>query len=207
MGIFGKSSEEKMIEAQQEQINTDANRSLSAQLMTGQCAAMDTHAQLERREVLVQLSQWQQDRSEAMQKLFLKLCGYKYNKDNNILEKVKWDVGYVTVIGAQKLVNFIEPLDRNVMLANWDTKMLLKTMRIAIAHPIRNYIFQNHDELDLTIEHADYIFWLIVNTVEPTYWRGWNDGERRKDKEMIKIQEIRNPLYQQKKKGIFGMEA
>ncbi len=207
MGIFGKSNEEKMIEAQKEQGKDEAGYNLSLGLMTGQEAAVDAQAQYERREVMAQLSQWQQDRSEAMQNLFLKLCGYKFNKDKKVLEKIKWDTGYVTVKGAQKLVNFIEPLDRNVMLANWDTTTLLKTMRIAIAHPLRNHIFQNYKELGLTLEHADYVFWLIINTVEPTFWRGWNDGERRKDKEMIKIQEIRNPGYQQKKKGIFGMEA
>lgn len=164
-------------------------------------------AQYDRREVLVQLSQWQQDRTDAMKSLFLKLCGYQMDKKGEKLIPVEWDKGYVSLKGAYKLINFIEPLDRNVMLANWSDKMLIITLRDAIAHPLRRYIFHNHEELMLSLEHAEYVFWLIVNTVEPTYWRGWNDGERRKDKEIIKVQEVRNPYFQQKKKTVFGMEA
>lgn len=207
MGIFGKSPEQKAMEYQKAQYKEQVQDQMTMGLMTSQESAIDAQNMYVRKELLVQLSQWQQDRSEAMQNLFLKLCGYKYNKETHMLEKVKWDNGYVSIQGAQKLVNFIEPLDRNVMLANWDQKVLLKTMRIAIAHPLRNYIFTNYEELGLQLEHAEYVLWLIINTIEPTYWRGWNDGERRKDKEMIKIQEVRNPMFQPKKKTIFGMEA
>lgn len=176
-------------------------------LTSSQEAAMDEQALLERRETLLQLSQWQQDRTPVMQKLFLKLCGYKYDKEEKKIYKVEWDKGYVNVLGAQKLINFIEPLDRNVMLANWNDQILIRTIREGIAHPLRRFLFFNHAELGLKIEHAEYIFNLIINTVEPTYWRGWNDGERRKDREIIKVQELRNPYFQQKKKGVFGLEA
>lgn len=176
-------------------------------LATSQASVMEDQRILDKKEVLVQLTHWQQDRTEAMQKLFLKLSGYAYSKDKKVLQKVKWDKGFVSIFGAQKLINYIEPLDRNVMLANWDDKTLIKTIRDGIAHPLRRFIFQNNKEISLKLEHAEYVFWLIINTVEPTYWRGYKDGERKKDREIIKIQELRNPYQQQKNKGIFGLET
>lgn len=192
----------RLKQAQREQTNYQ----MSFGLATSQ-SNIDESALIERRNALVQLSQWQQDRNPAMQKLFLNLTGYSYNKKEKRLQVVKWDKGYVSLFGAKKLVSFIEGLDHNVMLGSWDTKLIILTLRDAIAHPLRRYLFQNHGEMGLKLNHAEYIFWMIMNCVEPTYWRGLNDGERRKDKEIIKIQELRNPYYQQKKKGAFGIEV
>lgn len=160
----------------------------------------------ERRDILVQLQKWQQDRSKQMQALFLQLSGYQIDKDLK-LTATSWNKGYVSLRGAAKLVNFIEPLDHNVMLANWDDKNLVVTMRDAIAHPLRRYLFMNNKELEMELVHAEYVFWLIVNTVEPNYRRGWNNGERLKDSKIIKVNELHNPYMQLKKKGIFGIES
>lgn len=199
-----KPNEEKQVrEAQQEQ----ANYELTGNLVSNPNAAMDEQNAIDRREVLVQLSQWQQDRTPAMQKIFYKLSGFHYDEKEKKLMKEKWNHGYCNLIGARKMVDFIETLDHNVMLANWENKTLIVTMRDAIAHPLRRFIRQNHNEIGIKIQHAEYVFWLIVNNVEANYWRGWNDGERRKDREIIKVNELRNPYYQQKKKGVFGLEA
>lgn len=191
-------------EEMRQQQREEANLSLSANTLANPAQAYDEQRAAERREVLVQLTQWQQDRSSVMQKLFLKLCSMSIDDETKMLTEVKWDSPVVSMWGAKKLIDFIEPLDHNVMLANWDTANLIKTMRDAIAHPLRRFIFQNHNLLDLKIEQAEYVFWLIVNTIEPNYWRGWNDGERRKDREIIKVNELRNPYLQKEKKGIFG---
>jgi len=200
---FRKQQEQKSKNELKQQTDLDYSFGLS----TSQASAMEDQQVLDKREVLIQLSQWQQDRTDAMQKLFLKLCGYFFNSEKKILEKIKWDKGFVSIFGAQKLINYIEPLDRNVMLACWDDNTLIKTVRDGIAHPLRRFIFQNHKEISLKLEHAEYVFWIIINTVEPTYWRGYKDGERKKDREIIKVQELRNPYFQQKKKGVFGLET
>lgn len=163
----------------------------------------DELAMLQRREVLTQLTQWQQDRSPTLRKLFEKLCAYHVDAKTKELIKSQYEIPCCSLGGAQELVNYIEPLDHNVMLANWSDKTLIVTMRDAIAHPLRRFIRDNHRELGMDIQHAEYVFWLIVNTIEPTYWRGWNDGERRKDREMIKINEVK-AISPEKKKGLFG---
>lgn len=200
---FKQDQEKKIKEATQEQ----ANYELAGSLASNPNAVMDEQNAIDRREVLVQLSQWQQDRSPAMKKIFFKLSGYYYDTKEKKLKKESYNYGYCNIMGARKMVDFIETLDHNVMLANWGEKTLIVTMRDAIAHPIRRFIFTNHNELDISINHAEYVFWMIINNVEANYWRGWNDGERRKDREIIKVNELRNPYYQQKKKGIFGMEV
>lgn len=184
-----------------------ADYQMSLGLSTSQSNLLDESALIQKRNALVQLSQWQQDRNPSMQKLFMNLSACTYNKLEKKLEFIKWDKAYVSLLGAKKLVNFIDGLDHNVMLGSWDQKLIILTLRDALAHPLRRYIFQNHKEIGLKIEHAEYIFWLVMNSVEPTYWRGLNDGERRKDKEIIKIQELRHPYYQDKSKGIFGINT
>lgn len=198
-----KNEKEEVRNTQSEQ----ANYELSAATLSNPQSTMDEQAMQERREVLVQLTQWQQDRSPAMQKLFLQLAGYEFNNDKDKIIPQAWNEGYCNLIGSAKLVNYIEGLDHNVMLGSWDDKNLILTLRESIAHPLRRFIFSNHKELGIEINHAEYTFWIVMNCIEPTYWRGYKDGERRKDREIIKVNELRNPYYQQKKKGLFGVEA
>lgn len=168
-------------------------------------AQIDEAKMLERQEILIQLTRWQQSRTEQMRMLFEKLSAYTYDAKKGVLVPSTWDTPYCSLVGAAKLVNYIEPLDHNVMLANWSDKVLNVTMRDAIAHPLRRFIRDNHKELGISIDHAEYVFWNICNTVEPNYWRGWNDGERRKDREMIKINEVKSLNEPKKKAGLFGI--
>lgn len=192
----------------QEQAKEQAiNQTINYKMASQQTAALETQAMLDKREILVQVTQWQQDRTPAMRELFMKLCGAHYDIKTKELDFPQWARGYVDQFGAYKLVSFIETLDRNVMLGNWSERNLIITMRDAIAHPLRRYIFFNHAELGLQVQHAEYVFWTIVNAVEPTYWRGFNNGERRMNMEMIKVEEHRHPDMQQKRKTVFGLEA
>ena len=159
---FRKQQEKKVAEQVKQQTDTE----LAYGLATSQASVMEDQQIIDKREVLVQLTHWQQDRTEAMKTLFLKLCGYSINKETKLLEKIKWDKGFVSVFGAQKLINYIEPLDRNVMLANWDDNTLIETLRDGIAHPLRRFIFQNHKEIGLKLEHAEYVLLIIINTIE-----------------------------------------
>jgi hypothetical protein len=197
-----KNTEKEAIEQQKmEQDNNMANT-----ILGNPQQQYDELRQAERRDMLLQLSQWQQDRSPAMRKLFLKLAG-SYVDTKDVIRPLKWDKGYLSLLGSAKMVGFIESLDHNVMLANWSEHNIILTMRDAIAHPLRRFMIDNHRELGLNLQHAEYVFWLIINTIEPNYYRGWNDGERRKDKEIIKVNEIHNPYFVNQKKGIFGMQA
>jgi len=193
-------------EQQKEAIKEQQDYELAGSLVNNPNAIMDEQNLIERREVLVQLSQWQQDRRPTMKTLFHKLSGYYYNTKERKLMKQKWNEGYCNLVGAAKMVNYIETLDHNVMLANWGQKHLMITLKESIAHPLRRFVYNCHNELGIKLEHAEYVFWLIVNTVEPNYWRGWNDGERRKDREIIKVNELRN-INKEKSKGLFGLEG
>lgn len=188
-----------------------ADYQMSMGSMSGQEAAVDEMAMLEKKEQIMQVTRWQQDRSKVHQDLFLKFCGYYYDDNEKILKELvwkdKWKEYYLTIFGAQKLVNYIEPLDRNVMLASWNENNIRSILRQSIAHPLRFFIYCNHKELGVNIKHAEYVLWLVLNTVEPTYYRGLNDGERRKDKEIIKVNELRSPYLQKSTKAIFGIDA
>jgi hypothetical protein len=200
-----KIGEMRRLQEQQQQ-QAAVEQTINYKAAGAQESAIEEQNMIDRRNALIQLSQWQQDRSEAMQNLFLKLAGYYFDKKEG-LKPIHWDTGYVSLYGAQKMVSFIESLDRNVMLGNWSERNVIITLREAIAHPLRRFIFLNHNEIELTLSHAEYVFWLIMNTVEPTYWRGYNNGERRKDSEIIKIEEHRHPDFRPTKKTVFGLET
>jgi hypothetical protein len=188
-----------------EELDKDRKAQPVLAVLSQQGQQMDENSMMERREVLLQLTQWQQNRTAQMQKLFEKLSAYHYDDKLKQLVPSTWDVPYCSLVGAAKLVNFIEPLDHNVMLANWSDKVLNITMRDAIAHPLRRFIRDNHNELGIAIDHAEYIFWNIVNTVEPNYWRGWNNGERRMNMETTKINEVKSVNPEKKSRGLFGI--
>lgn len=191
--------------SEQDQINKERKFQTTGTILNQQQQQIDEMQLLEKREVLLQLTQWQQDRTPAMRKLFEKLSAYTFDTKSGTLNASKWDTPYCSLVGASKLVSFIEPLDHNVMLGNWGDQVLTTTLRDAIAHPLRRFIRDNHNELGISIDHAEYVFWNIMNAVEPTYWRGWNNGERKKDQEMIKINEVRNVEENKKKGGMFGI--
>jgi len=159
----------------------------------------------ERRNMLLQLSQWQQDRGPSYQKVFLEMCGYRVDPESKTLKENDWSTKYTTLAGAQKLIMFVEPLDHNVMLGSWNEDLIYKYMREGVAHPLRRFIVDNHNELGLDLQHAEYVINLLLSCVEPNFMRGLNDGERRKDREIIKVNEIRNPYAHEIKKGLFGV--
>lgn len=158
------------------------------------------------KEILVQLTQWQQDRKPSMVKIFQDLSGCLIvNNEMKAPEEAHWNTGVCSMLGAKKLVDFIETLDHNVMLATWDEKALNLALKEGIAGPLKSFIRQNHLQLGIKLNHATYVLWLIINTLEPNYRRGLMDGERKKDREIIKISEIKTPQQENKPRKLFGI--
>lgn len=178
---------------------------MSLGLATSNEAAVDEQSVLARQEAMVQLSQWQQNRSPAMQRLFLNLAGCTYNAKEKKIDAVLWNKGLVNIWGAKKLTDFAEEHDHNVMLGSYSETYILRTLRDGVAHPLRRYIFNNHRELGILLSNAELVLWEVIYAIEPTYWRGLNDGERRKDKEIIKVQEIRRQNPPEGNKSGFGI--
>ena len=123
---FRINEEKKAQEAAQEQSNFE----LSANIAANPQAVIDEQNALERREVLVQLSQWQQDRKPAMQILFQKLSGYAYDPKLKKLVMEKWNKGYCNLIGSAKLVNYIESTGGNLVVRHEDDSTSFGTQAI-----------------------------------------------------------------------------
>jgi len=205
MQLFKRKAIEKMEEARKEQ--ADYEMSLGLLTSGAQDAAIDEQAVIDRQQAMIQLTQWQQNRSPAMQRLFLNLAGCKYDKKQKKLVGITWNKGLVSIFGAKKLTDFAEEHDHNVMLGNYSEPYILRSLRDGIAHPLRRYLFNNHRMLGLEMNNAEIVLWEVMYAIEPTYWRAYKDGERRKDREIIKVNEVRNPYYERKNKGVFGTQT
>ena len=204
MGLFNREKSQERLMKQQIRQQSQGEMVTSLSVATPN----DELALLERKDKLVELTQWQQDRDKSMQKIFSKLSGYVYDGKNKTLTKSEIETPYCSVEGAIKLVGFIETLDHNIMLGSWDTDRINATIKIGICHPLRRFIYNKHKELGIPdIYCADYTLWLLVNTIEGNYMRGLNNGERRRDQEIRKVNEITTPFNEDKRDGkLFGVK-
>ena len=178
LGLFSGNKEKKEILDQEKRYN-DASITNSIMMKDN----IDEQFVIEKKEKLIELTQWQQNREPSMQKIFSKFSGYYYDKDKRILTKSQIEEPIMTLNAAVKIIGYVETLDHNVMLGSWDEKRINTTMRY-IASGLWDYVKLNHKELGIDITQASYVLWTICNTIEPNYMRGLNNGERRRDQEI-----------------------
>lgn len=160
----------------------------------------------EKRKELLMVRKWLLDRNPQMQKLFLKLCGHAVSA-NNELKPIIWDTEAMTSLpGARKLVDYIETLDHGVMLSNWKDEPLIKgVLKNSIGDPLSDHLYLNYRHYKIKSRNLKYVYTLIINNIEPNYWRGYQDGERKTEREIRKVIEASNlGQKEEQKKGIFS---
>jgi len=158
----------------------------------------------QQRNQYAELRRWQQDLSASMRDIFEKLSGMRFGIDGNPIP-----IGYVkplmNINGAFQLVNFIEPLDKNLINSNYSRDEIRTAMRWGIGYPLTQFIHDNCQDLGMQRNKGamDFVIMLIMNTVEPTYLRALNGGDRNVDSKIYKINRIEDDRQEKEKKGLF----
>lgn len=194
-------SQEKMM---QDQRRHEIDETLLANETHPSNADVEFH--LENQNKLAELTKWQQDLSPMLSQLFKNLCGVTTDEDGNLMQID----GYQAVCNftaAKRWIDFIKPLDKNVMNGAWTIKQVNDTM-IWIDDTVVQDIIEHWKEynVEYSIAIFDYICNSILHAVYPTFLRGLNNGERIFHGKIQKTIEAKNitPIRQQK--GLFGKD-
>jgi len=172
---------------------------------------MDEDLMMQRRSFLAEITQWLQDCEPRYIKLFNFLSGVQFDDDGSLKMNgdgtpaiALWITPKCNLNGAYQLVKGVETIDHNIMNGNWEQGNIARTLKIALAGPIKDEIKQHYLDYGIAKKDMKAIFWQILRTVEGNYYRGWNDGERRLQKEITKVNEIRTHSPEVKKRAFFS---
>lgn len=160
-----------------------------------------------RRDQYAMIMKWQQDRALVLRDIFCGFSGLQIVKDDSGQMKYATDPfnkPIASIWAAKKLTEFIRPQDHNAMLANWDEKGINSEM-FSISTALIDYITLNAEDLEIDLNHFEYIVDTLTLAQHPTYQRGWNDGERRVMKETIKISEVSAGRQEKAQQKVFGI--
>lgn len=177
------------------------------QLITDSFLNNDNHDEalvMERQNQYAELRRWQQNLQPKMQTLFEKLSGM-YVSSAGTFVQVPNITPLTSFNGAYQLINYIETLDVNVIMSNYSEMRINMALRYGVGYPLIQFIKDNYRMLGIKKNYGQlkYIVNLIINTVEPTYLRALNAGERNLDGKIYKINRIENDGKKEEKKGIF----
>lgn len=156
--------------------------------------------------MMAELTRWQQNLTPMLQELFLNLAGLEENDDNKLMLS-PLSKPACNVFAAKRWVDFIKPIDKNVMNGAWTIKQINDSM-IWIDRTIRQDIIEHYKEynIEYSIATFDYICNMIINAVYPTFLRGLENGERKYHGQIQKYVETKNILPEKKKPTLFGKD-
>lgn len=169
-----------------------------------QPTGVDEQIWLDRQEKLAELRRWQQDLSPMLNQFFLDLAGVTED-ENNTYSHIKGYTPHCSLTGARRIVNFLKPIDKNVMLGNWQT-MDIQRACLDKMYSFVNDLKKNYKLYGIKKNYADLTILRVMVTdyVQATYKRGWNNGERNLDGKIHKSIETNALAEVQSKKGIFS---
>lgn len=196
-------------EMNQEQLMNKQHRlNLDAEMMNAAITSQgwDEESFYNRENMMAELTRWQQNLSPMLRELFLNLAGLREN-NNQELEIDQLSMPACNVFAAKRWVDFIKPIDKNVMNGAWTIKQINDSM-IWIDRTIRQDIIEHYIKFDIEYSVAtfDYICNMIINAVYPTFLRGLENGERRYHGQIQKVIETKNILPEKKKPTLFGKD-
>lgn len=160
-----------------------------------------------RKDQYAQILKWQQNREFTNRNLLMGFAALRAKQTNDgliIYEEDPFNKKVCSIQAAKKLIEFIKPLDHNVMLANWDETKINKEM-FAIATSLMDFSMYNSEDFEIDIKDYEYIIDTMVTAQHPSYQRGLNDGERRVMKETIKVNEVSTGQPQKPIQKVFGL--
>jgi len=196
----GKTQEEKLMDRQlvhQREQNREANSA----------AMVDPSDQtyLYQKEQIQDLTRWQQDLEDDVEALRHDLMNERRTKDG-------WGLAYqdakplMTDEGTSKIISFIKRyLSRNLIMSNLDEYIITRIMR-GLVTDITIHIAMNYKQYQLDVTDRSLVVRMIKDSIEPTLYRSFNNGERNYLNTINKRIETTNLSEREQKKatGFFG---
>lgn len=106
--------------------------------------------------------------------------------------------------GAYSLKAWANPgTSVNNMMSNYKEELIMSRMKDNMIEAA-SHLFLHLDQYDLDWRDTGIIINILANTVEPTYYRALNDGERKNQRSIFRFSEVKTPKQEKENKGIFG---
>ena len=166
--------------------------------------ATDEQVYLEQREARSDLIKWQQDLAPEMQILIHKI------KREVMTQEDMWE----TPKGMNPMANNTFIMDmmglvelstsKNLINSSYSEDRVLTALKSTL-FDFRCMLQENRGVYEINKSDMHLVVRLFKNAIEPTYWRCWNNGERKYAGEFNKRVEVHTDQPEIKKKGLFGM--
>jgi hypothetical protein len=149
------------------------------------------------------LVRWQQDLSEDATAFMLDILGYYMDDNGNIQDDPNIDP-----LANLEFVKRVKPLlrmasSRNFMMTNYSDERVRRTLQRA-ARKFADLIFFHYKIFDIDKKDFGYLVEGYQQLIEPTIYRGYNNGERNFQNTINKRIETVSESQPIKKQGLFG---
>lgn len=152
------------------------------------------------------LIRWQQDLDDEGIKFMMEIRGYYLDEEGNWVRDKS-----VEPLGSEAFIRRIRPLlnpsiSRNQIMTNYSEERILRSLKRA-ASEFTWILFTQGATLGVAPENFSMLVSSFKATIEPTYYRALNNGERRYLNTVNKRVETFSDRPEPKKKGIFGISG
>ena len=201
MALFGKKEPTQMEMIKDEQ-NFSHNESMVSSVTHPQSS--DEQVYLEQREKRSDLIQWQQDLSPD-------ILNFVHKIRREMLKGEVWipQAGLPPMANETFIFDTIGLVElstsKNLINSNYSETRVLTALKCTL-FDFRCMLQENRQNYEILKSDMHLVVRLFKNAIEPTYWRCYNNGERKYAGEFNKRVEVHtdspNPLP---KRGLFGM--
>ena len=190
----------------QQQIEDERNFSHKENITVNSTHPQSTDEQIymEQREQRSDLIKWQQDLAPEIQ-----LMIHKIRREHEVSDG-KWITpdGMNAIANNTFIMDMIGLVDmstsKNLINSNYSEDRVLMALKCTL-FDFRCMLQENREFYDIRKPDMHLIIRLFKSAIEPTYWRCWNNGERKYAGEFNKRVEVHSDMPDMKKKGLFGM--
>lgn len=185
-----------------EELSPAIDDATAASVYPGNQEERDFIAQKDR---LAELTRWQQDLSPQYQELVWDLYGVTPDENGN-LKSIDGYKAPCNLTGAYHMINILKRIDKNVMMGAWSEARMSRTI-ISRASMLILDLVENYEKYGIEKSKLRYVYRLIVDTMEPTFVRGLNNGERIFHGKIQKSHEIKQIHPETEKTSFFGKKV
>ena len=189
------------VKNRKEDMQFDHNENMMGNVMHPQ--ATDEQIYLEQQEKRSDLIQWQQDLSDDIQKFIHKIRReVKVNDEWKLIEGMKPIANDNFIMDTVGLIEL--STSKNLINSNYTEDRVLMVLRSTL-YDFRCVLQENREIYEIKKSDMHLIVRLFKNSIEPTYWRCYNNGERKYAGDLNKRIEVHTDQPTAVKKGLFGM--
>lgn len=166
----------------------------------------DEQIQMESQKERADLIRWQQDLSDEAIRFIMEVRGYYENADGDWVKDPR-----VKPLANEEFIRRIRPLllpsvSRNQMMTSYSEERVLRALKRA-ASQFATILYLHGEKLGVNIKDFSMLVASFQATIEPTYFRALNNGERRYLTTINKRVETFSDGSEPKKKTLFGIGA